>query len=152
MCAPTLGRNHTDATSVDEPLCRPECWSPTSTHIQVSSWVQWLQELINLEMSSEINDIVYTFKGHGRSKLDFFLCLIGKYNFFFNQPKLAPKPWHCIPFTSQLQIKWFWIIFAKCIHNHPFLCAVQQVGKRYTVSLGKTWRSWSVTQFHSKIP
>lgn len=36
-CAPTLGRNHTDVTSVDEPSYQPECWSPTSIHIQVSS-------------------------------------------------------------------------------------------------------------------
>ena len=37
MCAPTLGRSHSDVISAVEGLYQPECWSPTSTLIQVSS-------------------------------------------------------------------------------------------------------------------
>jgi len=49
MCALTPGRNPTGVTSVDEPLCRLECWSPTSTRTQVS----W-------ELSKPRNELVFT--------------------------------------------------------------------------------------------
>lgn len=50
MCVPTLGRNHTDVISVDEPLCQQVCWSPTTTHIQVILF--WFQKNLQL-FSSE---------------------------------------------------------------------------------------------------